>query len=199
MESHYKDFIGTYTNVAEDGYCEFLIKEFERLKYNNIGRDRVQADGAQGHEKKDYSISIDLHNELFSLYKGESAIRPMYDILQNCFDEYTREYSILTSFNITGREVKMQKSNPGEGYHIWHCEQGNGMQSARALVWILYLNTLEPENAGETEFLYQQTRIRPIKNTMVFFPASFTHVHRGNPVHGQISKYIVTGWFHYKS
>jgi hypothetical protein len=199
MESHYKDFIGTYTNVVEDEFCEYLINEFERLKFNNIGRDRVEFEGASGHQKKDYSISMDLHNEVFGLYKGDLAIKQLYSGLQNCYDAYTQEYSILKEFNITGREVKMQKSNPGEGYHLWHCEQGNGNQSARALVWILYLNTLNPENAGETEFLYQQTRIRPIKNTMVFFPAGFTHVHRGNPVHGNTSKYIVTGWFHYKS
>jgi hypothetical protein len=199
MEVQHKDFIGKYTNVAEDGFCEFLINQFEKLKHNNVGKDRVEADGAKGHEKEDFSISMDLHAEMFGLYKNTQPAHILYDGLQRCFDDYTRKYSILKEFNITGRELKMQKTNPGEGYHVWHHEQGNGNMSARALVWIYYLNTLEPENAGETEFLYQQTRIRPEKNTMVFFPAGYTHVHRGNPVHGDVSKYIVTGWFHYKS
>jgi hypothetical protein len=62
---------------------------------------------------------------------------------------------------------------------------------------MLYLNTLELNEAGETEFLYQQTRLQPQKNTMVVWPAAFTHAHRGNVVHGTNCKYIVTGWFYY--
>jgi len=61
----------------------------------------------------------------------------------------------------------------------------------------LYLNTLEPEQAGETEFLYQQERYRPVENTMILWPAAYTHAHRGNTVFGNSSKYIVTGWFYY--
>ena len=63
---------------------------------------------------------------------------------------------------------------------------------------MLYLNTL-PENAnGETEFLYQKRRLSPAENTMVIWPAGFTHPHRGNPVYGDKSKYIITGWFRYE-
>ena len=93
--------------------------------------------------------------------------------------------------------MKMQRTDPGGGYHVWHGEQGSGVNSGRVLVYSLYLNTLEIEDAGETEFLYQQTRFRPIENTMILWPASYTHAHRGNTVFGNTSKYIVTGWFYY--
>ena len=63
---------------------------------------------------------------------------------------------------------------------------------------MLYLNTLPEESNGETEFLYQQRRINPVENTMVLWPAAFTHSHRGNPVYGNAAKYIVTGWFYYE-
>jgi len=33
---------------------------------------------------------------------------------------------------------------------------------------------------------------------MLLWPATFTHAHRGNPVLGEQSKYIVTGWFYYE-
>jgi hypothetical protein len=62
------------------------------------------------------------------------------------------------------------------------------------LVYIAYLNTIK--DAGETEFLYQKIRIPPEENTMIIWPAAFTHTHRGNVVHGEKSKYIVTGWFY---
>jgi len=31
----------------------------------------------------------------------------------------------------------------------------------------------------------------------LLWPASYTHAHRGNPVFGEQSKYVVTGWFYY--
>ena len=62
---------------------------------------------------------------------------------------------------------------------------------------MLYLNTLGSDQAGETEFLYQQQRFKPTENQMILWPASFTHTHRGNTVFGTQSKYVVTGWFYY--
>ena len=93
--------------------------------------------------------------------------------------------------------MKMQRTPPGGGYHVWHGEQGGGDHAARVLVYMLYLNTLEPHEAGETEFLYQQQRFRPTENQIILWPASFTHTHRGNTVFGERSKYVVTGWFYY--
>ena len=92
----------------------------------------------------------------------------------------------------------MQKTSSGGGYHVWHGEQGNGENARRGLVYSLYLNTLPEEASGETEFLYQQRKISAKENTIILWPAAFTHAHRGNPVYGENSKYIVTGWFYYE-
>ena len=46
------------------------------------------------------------------------------------------------------------------------------------------------------EFLYQKIRVPPEENTAIFFPASYTHTHRGNVVHGEKAKYVITGWFY---
>ena len=62
---------------------------------------------------------------------------------------------------------------------------------------MLYLNTLAPEEAGETEFLYQQKRIKTEENAMLIWPAAFTHTHRGNAVYGENYKYVATGWFYF--
>jgi hypothetical protein len=95
--------------------------------------------------------------------------------------------------------MKMQKTIPGAGYHVWHAEQGNGpSESTRGLVYSVYLNTLDEDGAGETEFLYQQLRIPPKENTLIIWPAAFTHAHRGNVVFGSTPKYIITGWFYYE-
>ena len=56
---------------------------------------------------------------------------------------------------------------------------------------MVYLNDVE--EGGETEFLYQQLKIKPSKGRVVIWPGSFTHLHRGNPP--MSTKYIATGWF----
>ena len=62
------------------------------------------------------------------------------------------------------------------------------------LSYALYLNTIK--DAGETEYLYQQMRVPPVENTLVLWPATYTHPHRGNVVYGDTAKYIITGWFY---
>ena len=50
------------------------------------------------------------------------------------------------------------------------------------------------DEAGETEFLYQNKRLVPKKNRLLIWPADWTHTHRGNPPIGQKDKYILTTW-----
>ena len=85
------------------------------------------------------------------------------------------------------------------GYPYWHCEQypklDQGEALHRALLWTIYLNDAFDE--GGTEFLYQQTIIRPKTGSLLIAPAAFTHTHRGNrPVGG--NKYIATSWILYQ-
>ena len=91
-------------------------------------------------------------------------------------------------------DVKIQKTLPSEGYHVWHCEHGDIKTSTRVILVMLYLNDVE--EGGETEFLYQSRRIEPKMGRLVFCPAFFTHTHRGNPpLKG--SKYMMNGWLQY--
>ena len=75
-----------------------------------------------------------------------------------------------------------------------HVDVGSYDSAMRFLVLFVYLNDVE--EGGETEFLYQKCRFKPEKNTMLVWPAQFTHVHRGNPPLSN-DKYIITGWVEY--
>lgn len=198
MNIEHKDFIGMYRNVYPDGYCQHLIQQFNALESKGAGTNRQNGEGALKHQKDDHQIFFNAKNHDIDRFNDKSSTDIFFDGLQACYEDYTNKYSVLkNNGNIRATAMKMQRTGSGGGYHVWHCEQGGGSQANRVLVYMLYLNTL-PEGAnGETEFLYQQQRVLPEENLMLLWPASYTHPHRGNPVYGEQSKYIVTGWFYY--
>ena len=192
------DHIATYKNVYPEGYCQHLISEFNRLEEGGVGSNRQNGEGALKHVKDDYQISVQLKNHDLLNFDGKNSCNLFFDGLQRCYNMYTETYSVLEkNGNIRATTMKMQRTGPGGGYHVWHCEQGPAEQASRAVVYMLYLNTLIPEDGAETEFLYQKKRFNPTENMMVIWPAAYTHAHRGNPVLGETAKYIVTGWFYY--
>jgi len=122
--------------------------------------------------------------------------KPFIDMFfKDVYPLYVQKYSYLkklATHNIL--EVKIQKTKVGEGYHMWHCENAAMKARNRILAFSVYLNDVT--EGGETEFLYQKCRFKPEKNTLLVWPAQFTHVHRGNPPLSN-DKYIITGWVEY--
>lgn len=198
MNIEHKDFIGIYRDVYPEGYCQHLVDEFERLTQNGAGNNRQNSEGAARHAKDDLQLGLNIGVHTVSSFESSSAVNVFFNGLQACYEDYTSRYSVLKDGRIHGTAMKMQRTDPGGGYHVWHGEQGNGEHAYRVLVYMLYLNSLSEYDGGETEFLYQRRRIIPQANTMILWPAAFTHAHRGNTVLGSKSKYIVTGWFYYE-
>lgn len=198
MKSEYKDFIGFFHEVFPEGFCQHLISEFDATEAKGAGSNRQQSENALKHQKDDYQIFLNVKNHDFSKFNGKSSVDTFFDGLQACYEEYSSKYSVLkSSGNIRGTAMKMQRTGSGGGYHVWHGEQGANHSANRVLVYMLYLNTLPEGSNGETEFLYQQQRVNTKENLLLLWPAAYTHAHRGNPVYGEASKYIVTGWFYY--
>jgi len=198
MTIEHKEFIGTYSPVYDEGFCQHLISEFERHMDMRIGYNRQESEGALKHVKNDYAIIGNARNISFSDFNGEDTVRYFFNGLQTCYQKYSNEYSVIKDAKLYCNSMKIQKTSSGGGYHVWHGEQAGDVGATRGLFYILYLNTLPPEACGETEFLYQQRRVDAVENTMIISPAAFTHAHRGNPVYGDHHKYIVTGWFLYE-
>lgn len=196
MNQQYIDFIGLYENVYPDGYCNHMIEEFERLLTLGVCNNRQNSENITKTKKQDDFIFLNLKNHNPSSFNGECPLKLFWDGLQKCYDEYNSEYDILKDMPIRCTSAKIQKTIPGGGYHLWHCEQNAGDMGNRVLAYSLYLNTLEKDSAGETEFLYQKLRVPPKQNSIAIWPAAYTHTHRGNVVHGDKAKYIITGWFY---
>lgn len=205
MNIEFKEHIGVFNDVYPPEFCKHLCEQFDLLETNGVGSNRLKSEGASNHIKNDYQINLNFTNHSPSVssfnfidQNGPCEVNPVrmfFDGLQNCYEQYSTKYSTLINQPIKATSMKMQKTYPGGGYHVFHHEQGSDEGAKRSLVYILYLNTLE-EEGGETEFLHQKLRIKPKENLLLLWPAAYTHAHRGNPVLGDSNKYIVTGWFY---
>lgn len=85
----------------------------------------------------------------------------------------------------------IQRTEPGEFYH-WHIDGGSHEFSQRQLVAVWYLNDV-PGPGGETEFLYQDVKVKPEVGKLLLFPPFWTHEHRGATLEAGV-KYIATTW-----
>ena len=97
--------------------------------------------------------------------------------------------------NTSGNQKVVMRTVAGGGYHQWHYEDGQFLYRDRVLAWMIYLNTIPTDNGGGTDFLHQKLTLQPTEGTIVLWPASYTHVHRGGFLTGEIPKFIATGWF----
>ena len=186
-----ENFIGIYDNYIPESMCDEAVKLFEeRSKFNNT-LTRLQSENSPTWMKKDTQFFCDEKN--MDIWWDE--IKPLIlncDFAFNAYDKNTgvREAYGGNAFHFTN--LKIQKTLPTEGYHIWHVEHNLGYDcEPRALVYTIYLNDVE--EGGETEFLHFSKRVKPKKGRIVIWPAGFPYVHRGNPpLSGE--KYILTSW-----
>lgn len=180
-------FIEYYDNVMSKEWCDEVIDYYESNPELVISRQEGYRDESTPKlEKSDH----------LSFIFPDKFREPLMENVMKYYREYAKKYDVInTAFRHGFEEVKFQKTEPGEGYHLWHHEAcGLGMQTRRVGAWTLYLNDIK--DGGETEFLYQGKRISPVAGRVSFFPASYTHVHRGNPPLKD-TKYILTGWMVY--
>ena len=196
-KSSIKDFIGIYDGYIPDEACDQAIELFKKYQEFNKVFSRFTSEGTSQDLKSDKQLfcSPDI------LTDQEFNVNKLKLLMVN-FDMALRHYYTETNIkkytaeDITTDHVKIQKTMPSQGYHVWHVEHNPGREmEKRVLAYTIYLNNVE--EGGETEFLYQSQRVKPVKGRIVIWPAGFPYVHRGNPpLSGE--KYIVTSWVSYR-
>jgi hypothetical protein len=183
----HNQFIGIYKNILSKEDCANIIKVFEndlKSKIDKSGNNQFYKDKMERHDYQKFYLSSDKSNEILT---------KINDALDKCIAFYAEEFWIVKQLKATSLHIKLQKTPPRGGYHVWHCEQADLANTKRVLAWTIYLNDI-PDGEGETEFLWQGVRVKPKAGTVCIFPAAFTHTHRGNPVYS-CDKYIATGWY----
>lgn len=185
-----KDFIGVFDNYIRPEQCDDMVKLFKNKKSLGQTFDRLQTEGSPVSVKKDIALSINERN----IHEWVGPYKDFFVNIDRAIKEYDQETGISKALEsrLLYTSFKIQQTLPGEGYHIWHIEQSSmDDQIMRALVFSVYLNDVE--EGGETEFLHQKQRVKPVKGRIVIWPASFPFLHRGNPpLSGE--KYLLTSW-----
>jgi hypothetical protein len=185
-------FIESYQTEEYD-FCDRVIERLEKYLESqddpNVALHFMNGTKTNGgeHNRKDYSINFTAMNDPLSV--------EMHEILRRYVPLYAQKHSGFGMQGCMSEVMKVQKTPPKGGFHTWHCEHGRGNSSSwRNLTWTLYLNDV-PEGEGNTEFIEYGIKVQPKKGLLCFFPAAWTHTHRGNPVYS-CDKYITTGWYY---
>lgn len=194
MSHSFEDFVLTYDNFFTPEECQGVIDCYHRFENAGFTMSR-QAQGSKSHEKKDdqlYVTSLLSSTQEFDV----SDLDPFHlfnkKFWNTVYPVYSEKYSVISSISHhTIRLIKLQKTEVGGGYHVWHCEDDSPQNMRRMMTFILYLNNVS--DGGETEFLYYPRRIAPQAGRLILWPAGYTHAHRGNPPLSN-TKYILTGW-----
>jgi len=171
----------TFDNLS---ICDKLINLH---KSSNLKHKGIYGQGKVNTKVKD-STDLGLSSgDEFNEYNTE---------LQTVLDEYITVYPWCNAYAHFGilETVNIQHYKPGGAFHAWHTERAGGTHpgSTRHLAFMTYLNDVS--DAGETEFLHQELKVKPEKGLTLIWPCDWTYTHRGVPSPTE-DKYIITGWF----
>lgn len=186
-----RNHVGIYDGYIPENECDIAIKYFEDMDKLNQAYNRLESENSNLNSKNDKSVGLD-HRNVEVWFNQLKSLLVNFDL---ALKHYYASTGILEAYGVSGlhyTDIKIQKTLPTQGYHVWHLEHAAGRDlSRRALVFTIYLNDVE--EGGETEFLHQSIRVKPVKGRCVIWPAAFPYVHRGNPpLQGE--KYIMTSW-----
>jgi hypothetical protein len=185
------NFIGVYDNYITDEMCQYTIDLFENQSSFNQTMNRKDSENAPLLSKNDEQFFAEAGN----IDVWHSTLRPLIFNFEMALKHYENATDVREAFDVPSfhyTNLKIQKTLPTQGYHVWHLEHNVGYDNEpRALVFSIYLNDVE--DGGETEFLHFSKRVKPKKGRIVIWPASFPYLHRGNPPLSG-NKYLLTSW-----
>ena len=177
-------FIYERLHALPDAFCDEVIRRFEEHPEHQragvIGQTGLRQDGI----KKTTDLVVSDKPE------WQDVDQMFFRCMAAALREFREGFPYFKGpFKDLGYQV--QRYREGEYYH-WHVDGGSHQFSQRQLVALWYLNDV-PGPGGETEFLYQDVKVRPERGKLVLFPPFWTHEHRAAPVRNG-AKYIATTW-----
>ena len=181
-----ENFISIYESALSSDKCELIIDDI----YSSDLEPGVIMGNVVNKEKKD---SLDVPRNFID-YSPTSII--IGSALHPCKEDYIKKHPQLNKIHVwdVDTQYNLQKYNPGQGYHVSHCENAGGIAMTRVLAWMIYLNTVN--DGGGTSFDNYNIQTLAVEGSLLIWPAYWTHFHHGI-VSPTETKYIATGWCSY--
>lgn len=184
VEAGENTFIYEKHGALSPEFCSNVIERFEQHTQDQY-QGRI---GQMAAENMDIKRSTDI--VVSGKPHWHDVDRALFKSLGFAIREFRNRYPYFGGpFKDMG--YGLQRTEPGEFYH-WHIDGGSHDFSHRQLVAIWYLNDVEGPG-GETEFLFQNVKIKPEQGKLLLFPPFWTHEHRGVELQAGV-KYIATTW-----
>ena len=189
------NFIYVNDNSMTSQQCQQLIDLYEDNPEYHLKGSIIEVEGKE--------CDLDKAKKCMEMFfksedlENRDVLEPLSSALKKTIVQYVLRYPFLkqlTEWSMS-HTFKIQKYLPGEAYFSLHTENTghrDGVTDRRLIAWMVYLNDVT--DGGETEFPTQEVKVKPKQGSMLFWPAYWTHPHRGLPSPTQV-KYILTGWF----
>ena len=184
------EFIYECDDVFPVDFCNRVIDKFEKSD--------LKKDGVVGLGIDDIKKSIDLR--IYNEPEWVEEEKYFHDTIRKAMKKYetfllkmdvdgkVKEEMSLIINNSYIHPPQIQRTEPGQYYH-WHDDQGYP-PNWKMFSYIIYLNDVEKESGGTTEFSCGKI-IQPKAGKIIFFPCTWTYFHRGKTLEKGV-KYIAT-------
>ena len=188
----FDDLILEIPEAATEDFTQGLID-----RYESDQRKRPALIGPGGETVKTIRDSLNLEMNL--LPDWAPVVDELRSMLFSRLPEYLDTIHCGHTKSLYRRgydsSYSLLKYVPGSVGYTWHndfmMDDFSDRNGVRTVTWLFYLNDCD---GGETEFKWGR-KIKAERGKLVFFPSSWTYVHRGCPVHSG-AKYLCVGWFY---
>jgi Rps23 Pro-64 3,4-dihydroxylase Tpa1-like proline 4-hydroxylase len=188
------EFIYEIDNVLPKDVCEQMIERFK----NDINKrpSKIGIDGGRIDESVRKSSTLGISGNESWKDIDEIVFKAISKSLKE-YGEYIKRYTLTEIYNTLYSDLNdegytINEMKVGEFYD-WHIDDMVKNGKRRSLSCVLYLNTLEEDQGGCTEF-WCGKKVRPKQGKILIFPSSWTYIHRGAPVKNSGVKYTCITW-----
>ena len=190
------EFIYECEDVFPVSFCNRVIEKFEKNDLKFMGITGSAKNSYSKHSKKQ-STDLRIYDEpewveeenYFHVMIRKAMKNYKTFLLKMDVDDEVKEQMSQALKNSHIHPPQIQRTEPGQYYH-WHQDQDVLPPNWQLFTYLIYLNDVEKDSGGTTEFSCGKT-IQPKAGKIVFFPCTWTYFHRGKTLEKGI-KYIAT-------
>ena len=177
-----QEFFSVYRKALSSQTCRQIIDRFEASPDKQPGR--------VGDGSPEGSVNPDIKQTTELILDGRPEWEDVMELLRESLrlqlPEYLKRWGAAIKVELYPEVMRIQKYTPG-GFFDWHSDNvGGAVRRMITVIW--YLNTVE--EGGETEYVWQRTKIKPEEGSLLLCPVGWTYFHRGAPPISS-DKYII--------